>query len=93
MHAEIIGWVNPVKRIGSKPLSRGRKAPPQPATQPQKIGPNTGKLKSDGAIVAVAATTNFTTTAARKVSYNTISGAFTFRESDFRNGNKNKELH
>ena len=40
--------------MGSRPLLKGRNAPPHPAMVPQKIGPNRGKENVVGAIVDAA---------------------------------------
>lgn len=45
-----------------------KKAPPQPAIVPQKIGPKMGKSNSEGAIAFPAAMVNLQTTKARRVS-------------------------
>jgi hypothetical protein len=62
--------------IGSRPLLRGKKAPPQPPIDPQKMGPNTGKLKLLAGIVAPAAFVNVTTTPALIISYMTIMNTY-----------------
>ena len=54
--------------MGSKPLLRGKKAPPQPPIEPQKIGPKIGIVKSDAGNAAPAAPVNFVTTDARNTS-------------------------
>lgn len=58
--------------IGSRPLFNGRKAPPQPAIPPQKIGPKTGKPNTLGAIFFAAKPIRFTATLALKVSNKTM---------------------
>lgn len=70
-NAVYIGCAKPVK-IGSSPLLRGKKAPPQPPIAPQKMGPNTAISKSLGAMAAPAALVSLVTTDARIVSYKTM---------------------
>jgi hypothetical protein len=65
--AESIGWARPAL-MGSKPLLKGRKAPPHPAIDPQKMGPKTGKPNSEGAIASPAAMVSLQTTYALRVS-------------------------
>lgn len=64
---------------GDNPLSKGRKAPPQPAIEPAKMGPNRGKANSLAGIAAAAAVVSFTTTDARCVSNKTINADYTLR--------------
>lgn len=66
--AVFIGGPSP-DLIGSKPLLNGRNAPPQPAIEPQKIGPKMGKPNSDAGIASAAARVSFFTTNALWVSY------------------------
>mmetsp|Transcript_37476 Transcript_37476/g.54862 ORF Transcript_37476/g.54862 Transcript_37476/m.54862 type:complete len:86 (-) Transcript_37476:451-708(-) len=65
--AESMGEARPFL-IGSSPLLRGRKAPPQPAIAPHAIGPKTGKGKMLAGILEPAASVKVTTTLARRVS-------------------------
>lgn len=66
----------PLFSNGARPLLRGRKAPPQPAMEPQKIGPKKGKENSLGGMAAAAAVVSLTTTEARCVSNKTIKAAY-----------------
>ena len=48
IHADSMGWASPLLMGVNPPASK--KAPPQPAMVPQKIGPKIGKSNSEGAI-------------------------------------------
>lgn len=58
----------PLFSRGARPLSKGRKAPPHPAMEPQKMGPKKGKENSLAGMAAAAAVVSLTTTEARWVS-------------------------
>jgi len=71
-NAVIIDRLIPSFLTGLRPLSKGRKTLPPPATVPQKIGPETGKKKRLGAIFFVPSIVHFTTRAVRIVSWKII---------------------
>ncbi len=71
MHDVTIGDAAPLT-IGSRPLFRGKNAPPHPDIVPHIIGPNSGKEKREGAIAFADASVKVITTLALTVSYSTM---------------------
>ena len=73
-----MGCCNPISLIGSNPLFRGKKAPPQPEMAPQKMGPNKAMSEnSEGGMALAAALVKVQTTLARLHSYKTMSTILT----------------
>jgi hypothetical protein len=91
--AENMGGSKP-SLMGSRPLLRGKKAPPHPARVPQKMGPKRGKENSLGGMASAAARVNFVTTNARKVSYRTVTLACAEKkkQSDLHTRNLNDKV-